>query len=205
MRRSTDAVDSPLFVQTPAGTEGPFDVVVNALWEGRLAIDATVDLPMPPAWTHRFRLCVFLRTSRDVDVPSTVVATGPFGDVKNYNGRDLYLSWYPTGLVAEGTAIQAPQMPPLHDRDRARIVKEMVDRLGQIVPSVIASASCLEAARLEGGWVYAAGQGSLADPRSTLHRRDRIGITRSGSYISVDTGKYSIAPWLAREVAALIT
>jgi hypothetical protein len=95
-----------------------------------------------------------------------VIATGPFGDVKNYNGRDLYLSWYLTGLAAESTVI--------------------------------------EDVRLEGGWVYAAGQGSLADPRSTLHRRDRIGITRAGSYISVDTGTYSIAPWLAREVAAMI-
>ena len=72
------------------------------------------------------------------------------------------------------------------------------------MPSVTALQSCIEDVRLEGGWVYAAGQGSLADPRSTLHRRDRIGITRAGSYFSVDTGKYSIAPWLAREVAALI-
>ena len=204
VRRSTGAVDSPLFVETPTGTEGPFDVVVNALWDGRLAIDASVGLPMPPAWSHRFRLSAFVRTSRDVDVPSTVIATGPFGDVKNYNGRDLYLSWYLTGLVVEGTAVVAPHLPALHEIHRTRIVDEIVDRLGQIVPPVTALQSCIEDVRLEGGWVYAAGQGSLADPRSTLHRRDRIGITRAGSYFSVDTGKYSIAPWLAREVAALI-
>lgn len=204
VRHLTDAVDSPLFVETSAGTEGPFDIVVNALWEGRLAIDAEVGLPMPPAWSHRFRLSAFVRTSRDVDVPSSVIATGPFGDVKNYNGRDLYLSWYLTGLVAESTVVEAPQVPALDEIHRTRIAGEIVERLGQVMPSVGALQSCIEDARLEGGWVYAAGQGSLADPRSTLHRRDRIGITRAGSYISVDTGKYSIAPWLAREVAAMI-
>src|SRR5688572_24941904 len=118
VRRSTDCVDSPLFVETPAGSEGPFDIVVNALWEGRLAIDAKVGLPMPRAWSHRFRLSAFVRTSRDVDVPSTVVATGPFGDVKNYNGRDLYLSWYLSGLVAESTVVEVPQVPALDEIHR---------------------------------------------------------------------------------------
>jgi hypothetical protein len=139
-----------------------------------------------------------------VDVPSTVVATGPFGDVKNYNGRDLYLSWYETGLVVEGAGVEPPALPALDEHHRRRIVSEIVRRLGQIVRPVAALQSCLEGAHLGGGWVYAAGQGSLADPHSTLHRRDRIGITRTGSYISVDTGKYSIAPWLARTVAASI-
>jgi hypothetical protein len=205
VRRATDASDSPLFVDTSIGTDGAFDVVVNALWEGRLAIDASLGLAMPTTWSHRFRVSAFLRTSREVHVPSTVIATGPFGDVKNYNGRDLYLSWYPTGLLAEGTAIEVPRLPAFEPADRPRIVSEIIDRVAEFVPSITALRSCVADARLEGGWVYAAGQGSLADPRSTLHRRDRIGITRSGSYISVDTGKYSIAPWLAREVAALIT
>lgn len=205
VRRSSHAVDSRVFVETPAETEGPFDAVVNALWEGRLAVDASIDLPLPPDWSHRFRRSVFLRTSRQVDVPSTVIATGPFGDVKNYNGQDFYVSWYPTGLIVEGTGLEAPPIPVLQDGDRTRMVGEIVERVARFVPSVMALPSCLESIRLEGGWVYAAGQGSLDDPRSTLHRRDRIGVTRSGSYISVDTGKYSVAPWLAREVAALIT
>jgi hypothetical protein len=65
----------------------------------------------------------------------------------------------------------------------------------------------LEAAaevRVEGGFVFAKGQGALSDPRSTLHRRDRFGVRRRGSYLSVDTGKYSTAPLLARSLAAEI-
>jgi FAD dependent oxidoreductase len=204
VRRSSDALDSTLLVETSDGPVGPFSHVVNALWEGRLGIDAGMGLPLPSSWSHRFRLSAFLRTSRSVDVASTVIATGPFGDIKNYNGRDFYLSWYLSGLVAEGTAVSPPRLSCLDAHDRTRISAEIVSRLARVVRSAATLSECTESLRLEGGWVYAAGQGSLADPTSTLHRRDRVGITQAGSYISVDTGKYSIAPWLAREIAGLI-
>jgi hypothetical protein len=61
-----------------------------------------------------------------------------------------------------------------------------------------------EALEVHGGWVYALGQGSLSDPASTLHRRDRFNMTVDGGYISVDTAKYSLAPWLAHRVAKLV-
>lgn len=205
LRLSSRTLDPPLFVETAAGVEGPFDAVVNALWEGRLAIDVSVGLPAPSAWTHRYRLSAFARAAQAVDVPSTVIATGPFGDVKNYNGRDLYLSWYDTGLRAEGHAVVPPPVAALDPGEQSRVAGEILDRLGEILPAVAALKGAITDVRLEGGWVYAAGQGSLADPAATLHRRDRVGITTSGAYISVDTGKYSIAPWLAREVADLIT
>jgi glycine/D-amino acid oxidase-like deaminating enzyme len=204
VRTTGQAVDSPLIVETSEGPEGRFDYVVNALWEGRLAVDASLGLPPPPAWSHRFRLSAFLHTSRPVHVPSTVVSTGPFGDVKNYNDRDFYLSWYQTGLLAEGTDVAPPTVPPLTPAARDALLHEIVTRLGRIVPSVTTLPAWADQVRLEGGWVYAAGRGALSDPASTLHRRDRLGITQAGSYISVDTGKYSTAPWLAREIAGRI-
>jgi hypothetical protein len=45
--------------------------------------------------------------------------------------------------------------------------------------------------------VFAHGGGSLADPAAALHQRDRFGVRRAGNWYSVDTGKYSTAPWLA--------
>jgi len=52
-----------------------------------------------------------------------------------------------------------------------------------------------------GGWVYALGTGTLSQRTSTLHRRDRLEIIRDGTYVSVDTGKYSTGPWLAKQLA----
>jgi hypothetical protein len=204
VRSADDSPDSKLFVDTQHGPAGPFDGVVNALWEGRLVIDAQLGIVPDFVWSHRFRLSVFLRTTRPVTMPSAVITTGPFGDIKNYNGRDLYLSWYPAGLVAEGNKVEPPKVPQRNAEERGRIVAEVFERLGEVVRDVKNLADLVENARLEGGWVFAAGQGSLADPASTLHRRDRIGLIRSGTYISVDTGKYSIAPWLARSIVAAL-
>lgn len=191
-------------VRTSAGDDGPFDAVVNALWQGRLAVDATAGLAPPVTWSHRYRLSAFVRTRRDVEVPSTVICTGPFGDVKSYTRRDFYLSWYLAGLRAESHAA-APLAPPaLAAPERASVIEEILTRLGSIVPAVRTLANAVDEARLEGGWVYAAGQGSLADPTATLHRRDLIGIQNRGSYLSVDTGKYSVAPSLALQVADLL-
>jgi len=191
----------PLSVRLGAGTEGPFAAVVNALWEGRLAVDASLGLAPPALWSHRYRLSVFLRTTRPVTVPSAVIATGPFGDAKNYNGRDLYLSWYPAGLLAEGHGVAPPSLPTLDDAAHAQLADDVLARLGTVLPWVTSLASLTRTRRIAGGWVYAEGRGPLDDARSTLHRRDRIGIKREGRYVSVDTGKYSIAPWLARTIA----
>lgn len=189
------------FVNSTCAAHGPFDHVVNALWEGRAAVDATVGLQPQAAWSHRFRLSLFIRTHRSMDIPSAVIATGPFGDVKNYGGRDFYLSWYPAGLLAEGHDLKPPKLPELDDQLLSTVRRSIQSQLAALLPSVAdIGADALEVT-VNGGWVFAIGNGSLSDRDASLHRRDRIGIRRSGTYISVDTGKYSIAPWLARSVA----
>jgi hypothetical protein len=81
----------------------------------------------------------------------------------------------------------------------------MIAELAQRLPRVGEIGAHIESCRVEGGWVYAAGTGSLADPHSTLHRRDQVGISSDGRYVSVDTGKYSIAPWLGKRIAEQLT
>jgi hypothetical protein len=198
------AEEGAWFVETSVGAHGPFDHVVNALWEGKLAVDVSAGLSLPREWSHRYRLSVYLRTGRVVDCPSAVIAAGPFGDVKNYNGRDFYLSWYPTGLVAEGSEITAPELPALDEIGRRRLVAAIFDGLEKSLPFVRRLRECAESVTLAGGWVFAAATGSLADPAAGLHRRDDFGALRVGTYVSVDTGKYSTAPLLAREVASSI-
>src|SRR5688500_16576179 len=178
--------------------DGVFDTVVNALWEGRLEVDASAGLAPEPGWSHRYRQSLFVRTREKVGAPSAVIATGPFGDVKNYNGCDFYLSWYPHGLRAQGCDASPPE---LDDRAEAAIVKAICESLCGLLPPVRGIIEGAETIRLEGGWVFAMGQGALSDPASGLHRRDRFGIRQAGRYLSVDTGKYSTAPALAREVA----
>jgi len=197
-------LEGPFSVTTTNGDDGPYDAVVNALWEGRLAIDAALHLRTPATWSHRYRVAVFLRTTRPVTMPNAVIATGPFGDAKNYNGRDLYLSWYDTGLLSSGTGLAPPARPDLDEVRRSALADEVIARLGAVLPGVRDLTAITESRQVSGGWVFAAGHGALDDPASTLHRRDRIGITRHDRYVSVDTGKYSVAPWLARTIADML-
>jgi len=189
------------FVETPDGPRGPFEFVINSLWEGRLAVDVTAGMEPHGKWSHRFRFSQYVRTADSVDIPSSVIATGPFGDIKNYNGRDFYLSWYPKGLIAEGSAITPPELPSLDTAATNEITKSIFDNLELLLPRVSQVRKHAEQMTLAGGWVFAVGQGSLADPKATLHSRRDFGIRRNGTYYSVDTGKYSTAPWLARELA----
>jgi len=190
-------------VETGTTSHGPFDYVVNALWEGKLAIDATVGLAPQSEWSNRYRLALFIRTRRPVKSPTVVFMTGPFGDAKRFSDRDYYLSWYPAGLVADDRSLE-PSIPPVNDAIREQIERSTVTKLGAIFPLAHAIYEQRESLSVDGGWVFAMGAGDLANPASTLHRRDRMGILRHGTYISVDTGKYSMAPFLAAEVADLI-
>jgi glycine/D-amino acid oxidase-like deaminating enzyme len=186
------------------GVDEPFDLVINALWDGRLAIDRTAGIEPAPGWSHRYRLCIFARTTRDVTTRSALVAVGPFGDVKNYNGRDFYISWYPVGLRAESGEISLPEPPPLDAMAEQRFIADVRAGVVRLMPGVEQVFEAAETLKVRGGFVFAQERGSLSDPGSSIHRRDRFGIQRAGNYISVDTGKYSTAPWLAEQVADLI-
>lgn len=198
---SADTVDRAWHVHCEGGDEGVFSVVVNALWHGRLEIDRTAGLEPEGRWSNRYRVSAFARTSRPVRVPSAIGAVGPFGDIKNYNGRDFYLSWYPAGLLSESTALLPEQPASLNTLDKQRIAGAIEKGLMSIIPGVNEVFEYAEDMLVEGGFVFAMGQGSIADRNSSLHRRDRFGVRRNGSYFSVDTGKYSTAPAQAKALA----
>jgi glycine/D-amino acid oxidase-like deaminating enzyme len=183
---------------------GPFDAVVNALWEGRPRIDCTVGHRPDRAEHHRYRVSLFVRTATALESPSAVLAVGPFGDVKSYSERDFYLSWYPSGLLARAEAVDPPPVPTVSDREKQRIAREVFAALGDILPWVRSIERAASDVRVQGGWVYSQGGGLLDDPVAAVHRRNRLGITRLGSYFSVDTGKYSVAPTLAERLARAV-
>jgi hypothetical protein len=195
--RPLDAADGPWCVAGEPGVSEPFDLVVNALWDGRLAVDLTAGLAPEGAWSHRYRLCVFIRTRKRLGTRSCIVAVGAFGDVKNYDGREFYLSWYPVGLVAESEAVAMAEPAPLSAAGQECFVARVRDRLAALMPPTAEIFDLAESVAVGGGFVFAQGRGSIADPASTLHRRDRFGVRRLGRYVSIDTGKYSTAPWLA--------
>ena len=178
--------------------------MVNALWEGRLAVDRSVGLAPESPWSNRYRVSLFIETERPVDVSSAVVATGPFGDIKNYNGTDFYISWYEAGLLRQNQDIMPSPVAELEVDKKEQIVGAVRKGITAIIPGAAEIFTAAKGLSVDGGWVFAYGQGSLDDPTASLHRRDCFGVRRLGTYMSVDTGKYSTAPWLARRLVAQI-
>ena len=203
-RREDGRLEVRADAKAAAPADGPFDVVINALWEGRPAIDASLGIQPIAPWSHRFRAALFAHVL-GASFPSAVLCTGPFGDVKRYADGRLYLSWYPSGLLAEGGEIEPPRAEATLDGARSEAVLHgTLQALAHYFPAVRRLRDSGAALEVHGGWVYALGQGSLADPASTLHRRDRFNMTVDRGFISIDTAKYSLAPWLAERAARLV-
>lgn len=195
-----ESVHGPWTVATNASHTETYSHVVNALWQGRMVIDASAGIRPRGVWSNRYRQSVFLRTRRTVHTPCAIIATGPFGDIKNYNGRDFYLSWYPAGLRIDSSAVEPPPLHTLNLPDPALLTGTVLDTLQSLLPWVGDIRAEMESSRVEGGWVFAAGRGELSDPAASLHKRSDYGVTRSGNYLSIDTGKYATAPWTAHNL-----
>ena len=165
-----------------------FSSVVNALWDGRLAIDATRGVHPGRKWIHRFKHGIRFRLAETATLPSVTIVLGPFGDLVAYGGGLYYLSWYPACMTAHSDA--QPDEPC-----RARIVTESFAALGAIIPQ-------LQSVRphditVRGGVIVAWGATDIDDRASELHRRHDIGVHSYGSYHSIDPGKLTMAPHFA--------
>jgi hypothetical protein len=174
-----------------------YDCVINALWQGRMGLDAKVGIPPAGTWSNRYRVSLFVKTKEILNTPSAFIAVGAFGDVKNYDGQSFYLSWYPAGLLLDSTDV-VPKIPaPLTAEQEREIVKKVQSGLATVLTRADEIFDAAQEIKIEGGFVFAQGKGSIAKRSSTLHFRDKFGINRKGRYYSIDTGKYSSAPELA--------
>ncbi len=192
-----DSVHGRWTVETNTGQPEHYSHVINALWHGRMSVDESAGIAPSGVWSNRYRQSLFLRTRQRVRTPCAIIATGPFGDIKNYNERDFYLSWYPAGLRVDSSAVEPPPLHTLEMPDHTRLANSILDTLQTLLPWVADIRANTERVRLEGGWVFAAGRGELSDPTATLHKRYDYGVTHNGNYLSIDTGKYATAPWAA--------
>ena len=179
-----------------------YDFVVNTLGSGRLAIDRDRGLEPPAPWSFRFKYFVRAAVGGG-PLPSATIVLGPFGDIVDYGGGIACLSWYPTGMAALSTAVVPPDLPPvLSGPPAAEMRQGIVAGLATVCPELAGRA--LRDVEVKGGWIFALGGTDINDPASGLHRRSAPGIHRQGRYLSVDTGKLTLAPLFAERAAALI-
>jgi glycine/D-amino acid oxidase-like deaminating enzyme len=184
-----------------------FDQVVNALWDGRFAVDATAGLHVHRPWIHRLKYGVSFRLPNGARTPpSATIVLGPFGEVVSYSGGLIYLTWYPACLQAVSHDMAPPDWPTSPSEPlRSQIVRETLAALAAIVPSLLnLDADNLPELTVKGGAIVAWGDTDIYDPASELHRRYEIGVTSYGAFHSVDPGKLTMAPYFAEACAERI-
>jgi len=183
------------------------DHAVNASWEGRLAIDSASGIDLPDEWCFRAKYFLRLRGARGAAaVPSATIVLGPFGDVVRYANGDLFLSWYPAGRTAWSDEAAPPYWPSTLAEPQAATLRQGIrDGLQGIVPALRdLEPDAVAGGEVHGGVIYARGRTDISDPASGLHQRWNIGPRSHGRCHTVDTGKYSVAPLFARQIADTI-
>jgi glycine/D-amino acid oxidase-like deaminating enzyme len=184
-----------------------FDHVVNALWDGRLAIDSTMGLLPGRPWIHRLKYGVQFRPPVGAQVERSItIVLGPFGEVVSYGNGSVYLTWYPDCLRSRTREVQPPDWPTSPSEPlRAQILEGTFNALSAILPALrVCDFKGLTDVVVRGGPIVAWGETDIDDPGSELHRRFEIGVTSVGRYHTVDPGKLTMAPFFAHECATRI-
>lgn len=177
-----------------------FDAVVNALWDGRLAIDATRGIYPGRKWMHRYKHGVRFQAAGAETWPSVTVSLGPYGDFVNYGNGNYHLSWYPACMTARSDAL-APPVWPARPNGLLReqiltgafaAMSAIIPKLGDIRPTEV---------EVKGGVIFAWGDTDIDDRRSELHSRYEIGVQSYGRYHSINPGKLTMTPYFAQTCA----
>jgi glycine/D-amino acid oxidase-like deaminating enzyme len=188
-------------LETPEGhTRERFTDIVNALWDGRFAIDEQLGRRPNRPWLHRLKYGVSFRLPPGAQPPpSATFVSGPFGEVVSYVDGLTYLTWYPVCLQGISNDVAPPRWPtyppePLY----SQLLHGTLESMAQFVPSLRAlDPSTLQDITVKGGAIVAWGQTDIHDPASELHHRYEIGVASCGRFHSIDPGKLTMIPYFA--------
>jgi len=186
--------------------DGPYDQVVNALWDGRLAIDRTLGIMPNQPWMFRHKFGNRVRVALSAsDLPSITMVLGPFGDIVNFGSAGFYLSWYPCGMVATTRDLQPPQgWLDLDDKSRMQVFERSFKQWAAFCPKLRDLTFPCGAVDPSSGVIFAWGETDVDDPDSQLHMRDGIGVQSIDGYHSVNSGKYTMVPYFALQAATRV-
>ena len=184
--------------------EHDYDVVVNALWEGRAAIDEKMKVNNNAEnESYRVKASVRLPNHHSLsNLPAVSIVNGPFGDFVRYGPKDqLYFAWHPASpsiITKNFTEIFKGFERHANVDFPSGFEEEMIDNnkkaFEMIFPGV--DTSIFDSAIVGAGYVVANGEVDIADQSSGFHeRRDTPNLISPNGYVSVKTQKFTNAPY----------
>ena len=207
-----------------------YSCVVNCLWDDKIRVDRTAGIHEPGPWMHRYKVTINVSAPaiRDRHIPSATGILGPYGDVVSHADGLYYISWYPLCMIELSTQADGRT---LHDKvhkgflprrirevtstfpalsslvasiAHRRFFKDNIRQMAEYIPSMTELIRLANKSKLGGGVILARGRSDIDNPHSQLHQRSAIGPVDYGSYVTVDTGKYCMAPLFATQTADMV-
>jgi len=203
----------------------------NCLWEAKLRIDKTAGIPDQGPWILRYKATINIsapKTNHN-NIPSATGVLGAYGDVVNHGNGSYYISWYPLCKLAQSISGDERKLRDMIHKwtlirtirngisnypaiskfiasiTHRKFIDQNISEMATYIPSMTGLLNSKRTCELGGGVILARGATDIDDPESTLHQRSVIGPVAYGSYVSIDTGKYCMAPLFAIEAADMIT
>lgn len=191
------------FVREGISETVSFDEVINTTWNGLLEIDRTMGISPIGQWSFRYKFGnKLLIPLSEEDLPSCTMVLGPFGDTVNFGKRGAFLSWYPIGRTAWSEDIRPPDWDRMYsEEERMKVFRGSFEALKDRIPSLKDLQFPLEKVDPVGGAILALGNSDVDQEKSRLHDRFEVGLRSFGRYHTVDTGKYTLIPLLAMQIA----
>lgn len=207
-----------------------YPAVANCLWDDKLRVDRTAGIRDRGPWILRYKATINFSAPTAVSsgIPSATGILGSYGDVVNHGDGSFYVSWYPLTKIAQSVDGQGRRLhDEVHEGTLSRCIRKLFPRESSIsrivasiphrrfiddniremaafIPSMATLMRRKQRCEVGGGVILARGATDIDDPVSDLHRREEIGPVAHGSYVTIDTGKYCMAPLFALQAADMI-
>lgn len=187
----------------PSGSEIEIvsDYVVNCTWNNRIEIDDDFGVSTVKEPLYRFKIGLFGTIGRTV--PNCSIIAGAFGNISpRMSGGHAYISWHEECMRDMTTTGITPKEWEHHFTDKApdlnsEWIRRSVEKMAEICPA----ASTFKVTRLLPGVICSTGKTDIQDKNSDVHKRgDQMGIFEFDGYYSINTGKFSSAPFLAKKL-----
>ncbi|MCU0401045.1 MAG: FAD-binding oxidoreductase [Algoriphagus sp.] len=177
--------------------------VINSTWSGMLEIDRTMGIEPLYAWSFRYKFGnKILIPFEGNQFHSCTMVQGPFGDAVNFKDKGGFFSWYPIGRTGWSEEHNPPRWDEMYtDEERFEIFSRSFEQLTLRIPSLKNVTFRKENVNPVGGVIFALGNKDVDTESSKLHTRHEVGIRTYDGYHTVNTGKYTLIPYLAVKVA----
>ncbi|OOG70513.1 FAD-dependent oxidoreductase [Algoriphagus sp. A40] len=191
------------YLQDGLALSDTFDEVINTAWNGLLEIDRTMGISPIGEWSFRYKFGnKLLIPLKEADLPSCTMVLGPYGDTVNFKGKGAFLSWYPIGRTAWSSEHRPPEWDSMYAKEeRMKVFHGSFEELKKRIPSLGNLDFPIGSVDPVGGAILALGNSDVDQKKSRLHDRFEVGLRSFGNYHTIDTGKYTLIPLLAMQIA----